>query len=416
MKPRTINRSITRHYEPWRTGMKHLVRSWTRPDPKTGKQRRLSVAFEHLREAKAYQVELQTELNRGIHRETSSVTLQQHIEEFTKNRLSLLSYPSQLSLLNTFKQMLEYFGERYLLRDIEQRHAEAFIATRTRCDGKGKLSSWSVARHIINARGLFNAAVRWGFVNSNPFQGIRSNPKSRDWHFLTPMEFQQLLTVVHVPSKRAVYWLLYSGLRPGEVYNLRVGNIDLSARRVHVANRGATEDVPPFTVKAESQSGQSKERWVPIPEAAIPDITEAVKQAFKSGGFIALSPVRFRTVQAHWRLCREGKPWAQHPWRPWLNRDMVNNLLRDTKRYLRQAKVELTAPFQLTSFRKSYAQNLANAGVPPRTLAKLLGHSDTRITMKHYATVTDANERHAAELMNRMFAAEKDVAPKAAQS
>ena len=67
---------------------------------------------------------------------------------------------------------------------------------------------------------------------------------------------------------------------------------------------------------------------------------------------------------------------------------MVNNLRRDTKAYLRKAEVELSAPFTLTTFRKSFAQNHADAGTPPKTLAKLLGHTDTRITTQYYNRVT----------------------------
>ena len=47
----------------------------------------------------------------------------------------------------------------------------------------------------------------------------------------------------------------------------------------------------------------------------------------------------------------------------------MNNLLRDTKGYMRKAKVELTAPFTLTTLRKSFAQNHADAGTPPREAA-----------------------------------------------
>ena len=89
--------------------------------------------------------------------------------------------------------------------------------------------------------------------------------------------------------------------------------------------------------------------------------------------------------------------------RPWQNADMVNNLLRDTKGYLRKAGVDVSAPFTLTMFRKSFAQNHANAGTPPRTLAELMGHSKASTTMEYYARVTDANMKAAAETMNRLL-------------
>ena len=67
------------------------------------------------------------------------------------------------------------------------------------------------------------------------------------------------------------------------------------------------------------------------------------------------------------------------------------------------AGVKLSASFTLQTFRKSFGQNHADAGTPPRTLAQLLGHSNTRVTMEHYNRVTDANERAAGEAMNRLF-------------
>jgi len=119
---------------------------------------------------------------------------------------------------------------------------------------------------------------------------------------------------------------------------------------------------------------------------------------------VVLTPQRYRIVREHWRLCRESNPWGGHAWRPWQNRDMVNNVLRDTKNYLRRAGTELSGPFNLNAFRKSYAQNLANAGTPPRTLAQLLGHANTRVTMQFYNRVTDANEKAAGEALNRLLA------------
>lgn len=185
-----------------------------------------------------------------------------------------------------------------------------------------------------------------------------------------------MLDVVPTACQRAAYWFMYGcGLRPGEVYNLRVENVDLKRRRVHIFNRTGTDDVPPFNVKADDQTDESKERAAPIPEAAVPDLAGAMRQAFKLGGFVVLRPERFERIQENWQLCRQGKGWASRDHRPWQNRDMMNNLLRGTKTYLRKAGVELTAPLTLHTFRKSFAQNHAEAGTPPRALARLLGHA-----------------------------------------
>ncbi|MHC4093346.1 MAG: tyrosine-type recombinase/integrase [Planctomycetota bacterium] len=85
---------------------------------------------------------------------------------------------------------------------------------------------------------------------------------------------------------------------------------------------------------------------------------------------------------------------------------MLNNVLRNTKRYLRQAGIELTAPFTLSTFRKSFAQNHADDGTPPGTVSRLLDHSTVRVTMRFYIRVTGANEQAAAATVHRLLAAE----------
>ena len=91
----------------------------------------------------------------------------------------------------------------------------------------------------------------------------------------------------------------------------------------------------------------------------------------------------------------------------------MNNVLREAKRHIRKANIQLTAPFTLHAFRKSFAQNHADAGTPPKTLATFLGHSDVQVTLEYYNRVTDANVQAAAKTADRLFAkaaAEREVA------
>jgi integrase len=82
---------------------------------------------------------------------------------------------------------------------------------------------------------------------------------------------------------------------------------------------------------------------------------------------------------------------------------MANNVLRSVRLYVRKAEIKLTGSLTLTTFRKSFAQNHADAATPPKTLAKILGHSDVRITMTYYNRATDANERAAAVAMDHLL-------------
>ena len=395
-----------------------LVRWWDPPDDDTGKQRKHARSFRYRREAAAFQATKQTELNKDTPSATRAhITLADLLQEFEAARFPTLSYSSRCGYGNTIRQLRQYFGGPRELTAIEQRHAEKFMATRTRIDGRlGKLSTWSLAHHLKHCRAIFGAAVDWGFMAANPFRPLRTRVasalaargRSKQWHHLRPDEFVRLLDKVADVRRRAMYWLMYgSGLRPGEVFNLTADKIDLHHRRVHIENRAASDGLPPFTVKAHDRAAEGKERSVPIPAAAIPDIRAAVRLSFRAGSFIALSPERYLYIRSAWAKCRLGLAWgANKQHRPWQNRDMLNNPLRTLKSDVRRAGIETTTPVTLTTLRKSFAQNHADHGTPPRTLAKLLGHSDVRTTMEFYNRATDANERVAAAAMDSLFASE----------
>ncbi|GAF74630.1 unnamed protein product, partial [marine sediment metagenome] len=331
-------------------------------DPETGRQQKYVKSFRHSREAREFQTNKQADLNRGEARDRpEDVMLGRLLDEFWEARVANLSYVSREGYKNTMEQLRECFGEARPLSRIDRRHAETFMATRKRRDGRsGDLSSWSRARHLMHCRAIFGAAVEWGYLAQNPYapsksrggSPLRIQPKSRPWQHIIPDEFAWFLAEVPTARRRAAYWLMYGcGLRAGEVYNLTIDKIDLENRKVFIENREATDDVPSFTVKGDRQSHESKERTVPIPGAAIHDLTEAVKGAFKAGGFVALTPERYAAVRRNWGLCRAGRGWAGHSHRPWQNRDMMNNVLRDTKRYMRMARIDVTAPLTLHTFR-----------------------------------------------------------------
>ncbi len=365
-----------------------LVRWWERPNEDTGKQTKRSRSFQYRRDAVTFQIEQQADVNSQPNSlPSANASLGHLIAEFRKSRLARLSHSSKQGYNYTIEQLTAFFGAKRPVRSIEQRQAEAFISSRKRRDGRsGDLSSWTLAQYLKYCRAIFGAATDWGYTTRNPFlppkkrghSVLRVKPRSKPWQHITPADFRQLLAVIKDPHRRATLWLMYAcGLRPGEVYNLTIDCIDLCSRRLYVKNRPASRDRPPFSVKAQERSADGKERRVSIPAAAVRDIQDACRLALRSGGFVVLTPERHAYVREAWRRCQEGQPWGHHQaHRPWQNCDMVNNALRSIKASARKAGLQLTAPLTLTTFRKSYAQNHADNGTPPRTLARLLGHSD----------------------------------------
>jgi integrase len=86
------------------------------------------------------------------------------------------------------------------------------------------------------------------------------------------------------------------------------------------------------------------------------------------------------------------------------------HVLRDFKIYCRKAGIKTDKKLTLHCLRKSYATNLANAGIPVNTLKDLLGHSSVAVTMSYYVSSLDENKKKAVGILDRMMKTTDPVA------
>ena len=396
--------------KPW------VIRWYGEYDPETGKQRRYSKAYKLKLEAEEFQAEKQAELNRGGRRDKPmEISLGVFCDKFVETRLRNHSHSDQQCYGNTIRQLKEFFDAGVLLRKLDRQQAEAFISSRVRIAGRAKgqpLSGWSRAQHLKHCRALWGRAVKWGYVKENIFDSVQTPTKTtRSWHYLKPKEFRKLLAVAPDARWRAIYWALYGcGLRFGEAFNLTWADIDFDRGRVHIRNRPGTPELPPFTVKADGRGGASKERSVVMPKPVVDALTAWQTEAPEGVPFVFLTAQRFETVKLNWKRCQQGMPrvGATAP-RPWQNRDMANNMLRDIKRQVRRAGIELTASMTVHTFRKSFGQNHADSGTPIHVLQQLMGHSSITTTREFYLHVDDANAQAATDRYERLLDTETET-------
>ncbi|MHC4674286.1 MAG: tyrosine-type recombinase/integrase [Planctomycetota bacterium] len=379
-----------------------VVRWYGEYNPKTGKRRRYSKAFRLKRDAETFQAAKQAEFDKGSKRDKpEDITLGDFCDKFVATCLRNHSHSYRLSCSNTIGQLKEYFDPATPLRLIDRQQAEAFIASRVRIDARGKgkeLSGWSLAHHLKRCRVLWRRAKLWGFVQENVFDMIKSPEMStRPWYHLKPKDFLELLVVAPNTRWKAIYWVLYGcGLRFGEAFNLTWADIDFEHSRIHVRNRAATPNLPPFKVKADGRGAASKERVVPMPRPVVDALTQWQAEAPEGVPLVLLTAERFETVQKNWKRCQEGLPriGGKNP-RPWENRDMALNVQREIKRHIRRAGIKSSAPITVHTFRKSFGQNHADSGTPIHVLQQLMGHSSITTTREFYIRVSDANTQAA---------------------
>jgi integrase len=201
---------------------------------------------------------------------------------------------------------------------------------------------YSVLRAILN-RAFQSGAVAddsaWRKVK--PFKKV-DQARIR---FLTDAECIRLVNACPPDLRALVRAALLTGARWGELASLLVSDVSTS------------EDAPTMYV-AESKSG--KPRHIPLnPE----------------GRTLFAEHIAGKVGDAHVFVRADGETWGH------------NHHVRALVDACRVAKIRPAVTFH--SLRHTYASHLAQAGIDLLTISKLLGHSDTRITARHYAHLAD---------------------------
>ena len=226
----------------------------------------------------------------------------------------------------------------------------------------------TINREMDLLRAMLNVVVKWGWIETTPMPPdtvprLRA-PKNRV-DFLSPDDWKALLVALENarPAPRSVYRrfansrdtvpimkaLLYTGARVGELVNLRWEAVDLDRGRI-VLDRRKTDSTTGLMISA------------PL---------RAVLEALPRG-----------TPQAHVFTRTDGTPWERH------------NI--QSAFYRARDRAGLRKGLSVHSLRHSFASWLVADGVPLRTVAELLGHSNITQTAR-YAHLAPENLREAVD-------------------
>ena len=165
------------------------------------------------------------------------------------------------------------------------------------------------------------------------------------------------------------------GLRQGEVFGLRVDDVDFLCRRLLVRRQvrivnNRTELAPP--------KGR-KERTVPLPDVAAVALAERLRaHPADEDGLVFTSPKGQLLQRPHYN---------KRIWQP----------------ALIAAGVEPGRENGMHALRHHYASMLLEGGVSIRALADYLGHTDPGFTLRTYAHVMPASEDRARQVVDATF-------------
>ena len=211
-----------------------------------------------------------SQIHRGEFIEPTRITFEAFKDIWLEKYAQAQVAPSTLSryLSHFRKNIIPAFGEMELAR-IGAEDVQGFKA---QLIGRG-LSPEYVKIHLALIRQMFDFAVDWGYIRTNPARKVKppTVPK-REMDALAPEEVRLFLE--HVPVKWYAFFLtaITTGLRMGELLGMKWRNVDWSSGRYFVkeALRRKTEVRP-----KEFASPKTKESVAPV------DLTPACLDALQ---------------------------------------------------------------------------------------------------------------------------------------
>lgn len=199
--------------------------------------------------------------------------------------------------------------------------------------------TWSIVRAALNhafRSGRVDNDLAWRRIQ--PFQDVDEARR----RFLSVAEANRLLGACHGQFRDLVQAALLTGLRPGELARLTVGQFQKTRLEVSAGKSG-------------------KSRFVPLTSQGVAHFKRLARKGAPSSLMLP-SP--------------NGSAWS---------RMQVARAMREAT-----AAAELDTPAVFYDLRRSYGSLLANAQASDATIAHALGHADTRMTRRHYAHLLDS--------------------------
>ena len=248
------------------------------------------------------------------------------------------------------KNLKSYFGNIPLYQ-ITRRKAEEYQAWRIgqeKKDGK-PIATATVNREIAGLKRLLNKAVEWREVSANPVSRIKMFPEERKLQFLSNKELEKLIACAPEPLKPIILIAVFTGMRRGEILNLKWTNIRWDLGLIYVEH-----------------TKTNKIREIPMAKV-VKDILWQLKKKSKSEYVF---------------VDREGKPLK-------------------TPRYWFDKAVK-DAGIKACTFhtlRHTFASDLVKANVNLKVVQELLGHRDLSVTLR-YAHLSPGAKEQAIQMLN----------------
>ena len=256
------------------------------------------------------------------------------------------------------KHLVNVFGDKYL-DEITTWLIEKYKIERRKENRKSTnrpIKVGTVNRELATLKHMFSKAIEWGFLKENPAKPVKLfKENNRRLRFLNEDEVNRLLSNCNGYLKDIVLVALNTGMRKGEIFNLKWQDVNFNLRLVHV-----------------SDSKNNEARDIPINDVLYETLKALKDKAEEGQDYIFVNP-------------KTNKPY--------------DNVKKSFKTGLKKAGIE---DFTFHDLRHTFASHLVMSGVDLMTVKELLGHKDIKMTMR-YSHLSPDHKRMAVKRMEVVF-------------
>jgi integrase len=261
------------------------------------------------------------------------VMLQSFFDDFKAYAEQVYSPETVVVYYRAFTKFIEHVGNR-ALTSISARQIDSLRVQRLR-----EVSPVTVNIELRTLRSAFNTALRWRLIRENPFKEVQLCPIADVAPpYFSLLEFQKLIGGIKQDwFRNVVIVAVLTGMRRGEILNLRWSDVDLEKRVIKIESTGN------FRTK------MGKRRIVPMNPQVL-WIIEHLDGTTKNEFVFAYNGRRIQERTLSLRF----------------------------KRLVRQLKLDDKMHFH--SLRHTFASWLVQGGATLYEVQRLLGHSSSKVT------------------------------------
>jgi integrase len=264
--------------------------------------------------------------------------------EYSKANKALSSYERDIT---SMVHLAPFFGGRYLF-DVTPELIEKYKVARLQ-----KVQPAAVNRELACLKHMYTKAIAWGYVKVNPAKSVKllKEPPGR-LRYLKPDEIENLLASCPRHIRPVVLTAINTGMRRGEIFNLKWRDLDLENRKLTVVNAKNNES-----------------RVIPINQTLYEEFRALLKEA--NGEYV---------------FSRR-------------NAEPLKDIRTGFAAALTKAKIK---DFRFHDLRHTFGSHLVMQGVNLRTVQQLMGHKDIKMTMR-YSHLSPEHVQQAVEKLDNLW-------------